>query len=155
TVLDCLIHCEPLRSRMFAAYNYVDVLAAAQTMVGYRQQTIGVRRQIDADDFGLLVDHMVDESRILMAESVVILPPDVRGEQYVQRRNRSSPRDVTSHFQPLGMLIEHRVDDVNESLVAVEQAMAAGQQIALQPAFALVFAEHLHHTTRGGEMVVP
>jgi hypothetical protein len=35
-------------------------------------------------------------------------------------------------------LVEHRVDDVDEGLVAVEEAVAAGQQIALEPALTLM-----------------
>ena len=58
-------------------------------------------------------------------------------------------------FQPLGVLIEHRVDDVNEGLVAREEAVATGQQIALEPALALVLAEHLHHPAVGRQVVVP
>ena len=40
------------------------------------------------------------------------------------------------------MLAEHRIDNANEGLVAVEQSVASGQEIAFQPPFALVLAEH-------------
>ena len=33
--------------------------------------------------------------------------------------------------------------------------MPAGQEIALEPALALVLAEHLHHPPVGGEVVIP
>jgi hypothetical protein len=65
-------------------------------------------------------------------------------------RRQGMPRDL----QPLGVLVEHRVDDVDERLVAVEEAVAAGQQVALEPALALVLAEHLHHAAVGREVVV-
>ena len=58
------------------------------------------------------------------------------------------------HLQPLGVLVEHRIDDVDERLVAGEEAVPAGQQIAFQPALALVLAEHLHHAAVGGDVVV-
>ena len=35
------------------------------------------------------------------------------------------------NFQPFSMLIEHRIHDVNEGFVAIEQAVTAGQQISL------------------------
>jgi hypothetical protein len=35
------------------------------------------------------------------------------------------------------VLVEHRIHDVDEGLVAGEEAVAAGEQIALQPALAL------------------
>ncbi len=52
------------------------------------------------------------------------------------------------------MLVEHRIDDMNESLVAVEQPMPAGQQVALQPTLTLVLAQHLHHTSAAGKELV-
>ena len=38
------------------------------------------------------------------------------------------------------MLIEHRIHDVDEGLVAGEQAVAASQQIALEPTLTKMFA---------------
>ena len=61
-------------------------------------------------------------------------------EQVVERRDRPPPRDVARHLQPLRVLVEHRVDDVDERLVAVEEAVAAGEQVALEPALAEVLA---------------
>ena len=46
------------------------------------------------------------------------------------------------------MLVEHGINDVNERLIAVEQSVPAGQQIAFQPALALMLAEHLQHAAR-------
>ena len=43
------------------------------------------------------------------------------------------------------MLVEHRVDDVGEGLVGVEEAVPAGEQIAFEPADQRVLGEHLHH----------
>ena len=80
---------------------------------------------------------------ILVAEAVVVLPPDVRREEVVERRDRPAPRDPRRRLQPLRMLVEHRVDDVDEGLVAVEEAVPAGQQVPLEPALALVLGEHL------------
>ena len=43
---------------------------------------------------GLLVDHVVDEARVLVGEAVVVLSPDMAGEQVVQRGDGPAPRDV-------------------------------------------------------------
>ena len=43
---------------------------------------------------------------------------------------------------------------MDEGLVAVEQAMPAGQQVALEPALALVFGQHLDHPAGSGQMLV-
>ena len=74
-------------------------------------------------------------------------------EQVVERGDRPAPGDLAGHLQPLGVLVEHRVDDVDEGLVAVEEAVAAGEQVALEPALAVVLGEHLHapgRRARGG-----
>src|SRR5438270_9394655 len=54
-VLDRLIHRQPLRGRLLARNDDIDVVAAAQAVVGDRQQAIGVGRQIDSDDLSFLV----------------------------------------------------------------------------------------------------
>jgi len=38
----------------------------AQAMVGDGEEAIGVGRKIDANDLGLFVDDVVDETRVLM-----------------------------------------------------------------------------------------
>ncbi|TKS62328.1 MAG: hypothetical protein EWM73_02563 [Nitrospira sp.] len=151
---DRLVHVEPLRRRLFPRDNDVDVVAAAQTVVGDGQERIGVGRQIDPDHLGLLIHHMIDEPRILVAEPVVILPPDVGGQEIIQRGDRSPPWDVAADLQPLGMLVEHRVDDVNERFVAGEEPVTTGQEIAFQPALALMLTEHLHDPAVRREVVV-
>jgi hypothetical protein len=84
----------------------------------------------------------------------VVLAPDVRGQQVVQRGDRAPPRQRPADFQPFGVLVEHRVDDVDERLVAGEQAVPAGQQVALQPALAGVLGEHLDHAPVGAQIQV-
>ena len=66
------------------------------------------------------------------------------------RRQGMCARDL----QPLGVLVEHRVDDVDEGLVAGEEAVPAGEQVAFEPALAQVLAEDLHHPAVGREVVV-
>src|SRR5262245_61684436 len=97
---------------------------------------------------------MVNESRILMAQSIVILTPDMRAKEIIEGSDRPPPRNLVAGLEPLGVLIEHRVDDVDEGFIAREEAVPAGQQIALQPTLALVFTEHLHHAAIRTELVV-
>ena len=52
------------------------------------------------------------------------------------------------------MLIEHRIDDVDEGLVAGEQAVPAGEQVAFEPAFAQMLAQHLHDAAVDAEIDV-
>ena len=151
---DRLVHRQPVRRRLLAGDHHVDVVAAAQAVVHHRQQRVGVRRQVDPDDPGLLVDDVVDEAGVLVGEAVVVLAPDVRAQQVVQRRDRAPPGDAGGDLQPLRVLVEHRVHDVDERLVAVEEAVAARQQVALEPALAEVLAEHLHDAAVRREVVV-
>ena len=69
----------------------------------------------------------------------------------MSRRHGSCGGDL----EPFGVLVEHRVHDVDERFIAVEQAVPSGQQIALQPAFALMLAEHrVQHSPCGREEFV-
>src|SRR5450755_1182127 len=52
------------------------------------------------------------------------------------------------------MLVEHRVDDVDERLVAIEEAVPAREQVTFQPALALVLAQHFHYPSGGREEFV-
>ena len=153
-VQDRVVDREVVQLRLLARHDHVHVVAAAQAVVGDREQAVRVGWQVDADDLRLLVDDVVDEARILVREAVVVLPPDVRTEQIVERGDRLPPGDAPRHLQPLRMLIEHRVDDVDERLVAVEEPVTAGQQVALEPALALMLGQHFHHAPLRCEVIV-
>jgi hypothetical protein len=77
------VHVQPLRESVFAGHHHVDVVPAAQAVIKDRQQTIGIRRQVNPHYIGLLVDDVIKEAGILVRETVVILLPDVRGEQII------------------------------------------------------------------------
>jgi hypothetical protein len=55
----------------------------------------------------------------------------MQGAQVVQRRDPLAPRDLVAHLQPLCVLVEHRVDDVDEGFVTRELAVTPGEQVAL------------------------
>ncbi len=77
------VHGQPLWEGVLACHHHIDVIPAAQAVIENRQQAIGVGRKVNPHDIGLLVDDMVDETGILVREAVVILLPDMRGEQIV------------------------------------------------------------------------
>ena len=64
-MLDGRIHVEPLQGGLFAGDDHVDIVTAAQAVIRDGEQRVRVRRQIDADDFGFLVDHVIDKARVL------------------------------------------------------------------------------------------
>ena len=88
------VHIEPLQLGLFAGDNYVYVVPTAQTMIRHRKQRVGVRRQVDAHNVGLLIHHEIDEPGILVREAVVILPPNVRSQKVIQRGDGASPRNM-------------------------------------------------------------
>src|ERR1044071_268498 len=71
-VLDGGVHAEPLRRGLFAGNNDIYVIAAAQAMVRDREQRVRIGWEIDADNFGFLVDDVINEARVLMTESIVV-----------------------------------------------------------------------------------
>jgi hypothetical protein len=50
------------------------------------------------------------------------------------------------------MLVEHRIDHVHEGFVGGEEAVATGEQVALEPALERVLGEHLHDAPVGSEL---
>ena len=106
-MLNSALNVEPLRGGLFTGDNDVDIMTAAQAMVSDGEKSVCVGRQIDANDLGFLVHRMIDEAGVLMAESVMVLTPNMRGQQIIQRGQRTPPRNVTSDLEPLGVLIEH------------------------------------------------
>src|SRR5450830_903978 len=150
-VFNGLFHRQSLGCLIFSRDYDVDIMAAAQAMIPDRKQAVGIRRQIHTHNGRLLVDHMVDEARVLMRKTVMHLLPDMRSKQVIKRRYFSPPWQFRRDLQPLGMLIEHRIDDMNECLVTVEYPMPPGEQVALKPAFALMLAQHFHDPPIQGE----
>src|SRR5207248_1893817 len=71
--------------------NDVDVVTTPQTVIGDRQQRVGIGRKIDADDLSPLVYDVINKPRVLVAETVMVLSPHVRCKQVVERSNRTTP----------------------------------------------------------------
>ena len=97
---------------------------------------------------------MLRKPRILVREAVVILTPHVRGEQEVERREVAAPWHPARRLEPLRVLVEHRVDDVDERLVARDEPMPPGQQVPLEHALHEVLAERLDDAALTGQVLV-
>jgi len=155
-MLDGLVHREPDGRGLFAGNDHVDVVAAAQAMVGDGEQAIGIGRQIDPDDFGFLVDDVVMKPRVLVREAVV-RPGARRATRAVIERGDGRPGNVIADLQPLGVLVEHRIDDVDERLVTGEEPVPPVSRYPSEPALALMFAQHFHDPAVGedGRLIEP
>ena len=84
----------------------------------------------------------------------MVLPPDMGCQQVVQRSDRLAPGNVAADLEPFRVLIEHGIDDMDERLVAGEQAVASREQLSLEPAFAHVLAQHFHDAAVDAEVDV-
>ena len=82
-VLDGVVHAEVLEVRGLVGDDDVDVVGAAQAVVGDGEQAVGVGRKVDAGDVRALVGDDVDEAGVLVGEAVVILTPDERGDEEI------------------------------------------------------------------------
>src|SRR5580698_10049711 len=74
------LHREPLGRRVFAGNDHIDVMSASQAVIDRREQAVGIWRQVYANDRSFLVHDMIEESRVLVGEAVVILSPDMGGQ---------------------------------------------------------------------------
>jgi hypothetical protein len=80
------------------------------------------------------------------------LTPHRAGEQDVQRRHRLTPGHLETLLDPLGVLVDHGVNDVHEGLVAVEEPMATRENVAFKPTLDGVLRQHLHDSALGAEV---
>ena len=138
-----LVHRQPLRQGLLRGDDQVDVAGGAQAARDGLAERVRVGRQRDPQDRALLGEQAVDEARVLVRIAVVVLAPRVRREQDVERPERQPPRDLVRHLEPLGVLRDLRVDDLDERLVAREQGVPAGLEVALEEALAEVLGEDL------------
>ncbi len=124
-------------------------------MIHGRQQAVGVRRKINADDVCFLVRDVIHEARILMRKAVVILLPDRRAHDEIERCNLLAPRKLIADLQPFCVLRRHRIDDAGEGFIGCEETMTAGKKVAFKPALAHVLGEHrIHDTAVRAEMII-
>src|SRR5215468_4389438 len=75
-VRDGFIHIQILQVQLFVRNNHVDVVLAAEAVIGHRQQAISVRGKINTRYRGAFVENYVQKPWVLMREAVVLLPPD-------------------------------------------------------------------------------
>ena len=124
-------------------------------MIGHGEQGVRIGGEVHANHSGLLIDGVIDKARVLVRKPIVILPPHVRRQQVVEGSNGRAPRNrFGRHLEPLGMLVEHRIHNVDKRLVGSEEAVPTGEEIAFEPALAGVFTENLHHSTVRREVVI-
>lgn len=86
-------------------------------MIGDGKKTVSVWGKVDSDNVGTLVGNNIEETGILMGETIVILSPDGGSKKDVEGGDLCTPSDLVTFLDPLTMLVDHGVDDVDEGLV--------------------------------------
>ncbi len=74
----------------------------------------------------------------------MVLAPDDRADEDIQGGYGRAPGHLGALFEPFGMLVEHRRDDMDERFVRCDQAVAPGKQVAFEPSFERMLGKHLH-----------
>jgi hypothetical protein len=119
-VLNSSVHREVLQMLLLIGNNNVDIVDRAKTVVHDREQTVSIRRKVDADNLGTLVGNDIKEARILVSETIVVLTPDNGSQENVEGSNLGTPLNLETLLNPLAVLVDHRVNNMDERLVAVE-----------------------------------
>src|SRR5262249_28788084 len=73
---DGLVHRHVLKMLLLVGNDDIDIVGALEAMVSHAKQRVGVGRQIDAANVRAFVHDYVEESRILMRKTIVILSPN-------------------------------------------------------------------------------
>src|ERR1035438_781035 len=69
------INIQVLQVALFVRDNDVDVIFRSQAMIGYGEQTVGIRREVDASYRRALIEHYIQKARVLVRKAIVILTP--------------------------------------------------------------------------------
>jgi hypothetical protein len=86
-----LLHREELEMLLLVCNNDVDVVGGTEAMIHDGEEGVSVRWEVDSDNVGALVGDDIEETGILMGETVVILSPDSGGKKNVEGRDLGTP----------------------------------------------------------------
>src|ERR1039458_4292502 len=117
-MLERLVHLQPLELRLLSAGHDIDVVAAAEAVIEEAQQAVTVRRIVDADGIASACQCVVHKAGGLVTKTIMVVSPYVACEQNVQGCDRPAPGILAALFPPLGMLGQHGIDNLSESLIA-------------------------------------
>src|SRR5260221_5512922 len=109
-----------MKLRLLIDDYQVEIIMTAEAVVSDREQAVSIRRQVNATTAWLLAHEIVDKSRSLMAETIVVVSPAGGCEQVIQRGTGLAPRNVQTVLEPLRMLHCHRIHHHREGFIGRE-----------------------------------
>lgn len=83
-VLNCFFHVQKLEMVLLICNDNVDVVRAAEAVVGNGEKAVSVGWKVDAYNFRALVGDDIEETGILVGKAVVILSPDCGGKKDIE-----------------------------------------------------------------------
>ena len=102
---------------LLVCYDEVDVVGTAET--------ITIWWEVGSHDFRTLVRYNVEKTRNLVHKAVVALLPNCGGYEDVEEGSLGSSFDFVAFFESFAMLVDHRVNEVDEGLVGLKETVAA------------------------------
>lgn len=75
-----------------------------QVLTLTREQTVAVGGEVNSHNLRALVGNNVQEARVLVSKSIVVLAPDDSCEKNVERGNLGSPLDFETFLDPFAVL---------------------------------------------------
>jgi hypothetical protein len=78
------VHAQPLKLRLLINDDQVKIVMTLEAVICYREQAIGVRRQINPHYVCLFTDQVIDKPRPLVAETIVVVAPTRGCQQIVE-----------------------------------------------------------------------
>ena len=109
-MLDRGVHCEHCGARRLPGDDDVDVMAAAQAVIDNGEQTVCVRRQINAHDFGLLVHDVIRRTRPLN-QGIEFL----RAAAHLAQDSFAEPAHVEAELKRIRRTLTQMEDTLDES----------------------------------------
>src|SRR5208283_3918708 len=83
-MLDCGIHIQILKVQLLVRNDDVDVVLAAEAVICDGQQTVHIRRKVNASNGSALVQNNIQKAGVLVRETVVVLSPNRGSDQQIQ-----------------------------------------------------------------------
>src|SRR5687768_7424778 len=97
---DGRIHIQPLECGLFSHDDDIDEISGTKALVGNIKKGIRIRRKINTNDTGLLVDDKVDKTGVLMGKAVMVLAPHMRCQQIIEGGDGSPPGNFLADLEP-------------------------------------------------------
>lgn len=89
---------------LLVGHDDVHVVLRTEAVVHDGKETVSIRWEIYADNFGALVANDIKETRILVCKTIMVLSPDDSSQENVEGWNLGTPLNLQALLNPLAVL---------------------------------------------------